>query len=210
MTAAMVPAHGRAQDPDSAPEKHGRKYKAPPETSHIEIDVIRSSNRKPIVNAAVVFHPVKDGKDAGNLEVKTDPDGKAIIDVIPTGSDVLVQVIADGFATFAQDYVINESTRTILVSMVRPRAQVSAYTDNSGKPATIQPGVQEPAWPTKAKPAPAAKPTPAAKPSPASPPASAAPASPPPSSSGPGPSASGPSNSKMSARLASDEDPDNE
>jgi hypothetical protein len=200
LTAAIVPAHARAQDPDSTPEKHGRKYKAPPDTSHIEIDVIRSSNKKPIVNAAVVFHPVKDGKDAGNLEVKTDPEGKAIIDVIPTGSDVLVQVIADGFATFAQDYVINEASRTIVVTMLRPRAQVSTYTDNSGKAATIQPGVQEPVRPTK----------------PATPPATAAPANPPPPSSGVGPSdsepsASGPSASTLSsAKLASDEDPDNE
>ena len=201
LTAAIVPAYARAQDPDSAPEKHGRKYKAPPDTSHIEIDVIRSSNKKPIVNAAVVFHPVKDGKDAGNLEVKTDPEGKAIIDVIPTGSSVLVQVIADGFATFAQDYVINEVSRTILVTMVRPRAQVSTYTDNAGKPATIQPGVQEPVR------------TP--KPAPATPPATAAPSNPPPpSGSGPsdsGPSASASSTSSVStAKLASDEDPDNE
>jgi len=195
LTAVIVPVRARAQDPDSTPEKHGRKYKAPPETSHIEIDVVRGSNKKPIANAAVVFHPVKDGKDAGNLEVKTDPEGKAIIDVIPTGSDVLVQVIADGFATFAQDYVINEASRTILVTMLRPRAQVSAYTDNSGKPATIQPGVQEPVRPTK----------------PATPPANAAPANPPTSSSGSGPAASEPSGSTVSsAKLASDEDPDNE
>ena len=198
LTAAIVPAHARAQDGDSTPEKHGRKYKAPPETSRIEIDVIRAANKKPIVNAAVVFHPVKDGKDAGSLEVKTDPEGKAVIDVIPTGSDVLVQVIADGFATYAQSYVINESSRTILVSMVRPRAQVSTYTDNSGKPSTIQPGVQEPVRPTK--PAPKAQS-----------PANSTPANPPPSASGPSAdsSASGPS-SIVPARLASDEDPDNE
>jgi hypothetical protein len=196
LIAAIVPACARAQDADSTAEKHGRKYKAPPDTSHIEIDVIRGSNKKPIVNAAVVFHPVKDGKDAGNLEVKTNPEGKAIIDVIPTGSDVLVQVIADGFATFAQDYQINEASRTILVTMVRPRAQVSTYTDNAGKPATIQPGVQEPVRPKK--------------PEPATPPPSSTPGTPPNSS---GPSASGPSESSptaSTAKLASDEDPDNE
>ncbi len=46
--------------------------------------------------------------DEGNLEVKTHPDGKVAIDVIPTGSSVRIQVIADGFATFADDYVVNE------------------------------------------------------------------------------------------------------
>ena len=48
--------------------QHGRKYKAPPETSHIEIRVTKKSNGKPIANAAVVFNPTKDGKDEGNLE----------------------------------------------------------------------------------------------------------------------------------------------
>src|SRR5579864_7195717 len=74
-----------AQD---APVKHGRKYKAPPATSHIEVTVLKKFNGKPIANAAVIFDSTLDGKDQGNLEVKTDPDGKATIDVIPTGSTV--------------------------------------------------------------------------------------------------------------------------
>ena len=93
---------------DEPPVKHGRKYKAPPDTSHVEVIVTRHSNGKPIVNAAVVFNPSKDGKDEGNLEVKTDPEGKAIIDVIPTGSTVRIQIIAHGYATYAEDYVIAE------------------------------------------------------------------------------------------------------
>src|SRR6185312_4622400 len=81
----------------------GRKYKAPPATSRIEVQVVKKFNGKPIPNAAVVFNPTKDGKDLGNLEVKTDPEGKAVVDIIPTGSTVRIQVIADGFATFGQD-----------------------------------------------------------------------------------------------------------
>jgi hypothetical protein len=110
------------------------------------------------MNAAVVFHPTKDGIDEGNLEMKTDPDGKAMIDVIPTGSKLTVQVIADGFATFAGVYQINEASRQIVISMLRPRAQVSAYVDNSGKPADLKPGVQEPIRP-KTKPAAPATPS---------------------------------------------------
>jgi hypothetical protein len=125
-------------------EVRGRKYKAPPETAHIVVQVVKASNGKPILNAAVVFHPIKDGKDEGNLEVKSDPDGKATIDVIPIGSVVTVQVIADGFATFAQDYTITDAEKQISVKMLRPRAQVSTYVDNNGKPAQVQPGVQEP------------------------------------------------------------------
>jgi hypothetical protein len=130
-----------AQD---APAKRGRKYKAPPATSHIEVTVVKKANGKPISNAGVIFDATMDGKDQGNLEVKTDPDGKAVIDVIPTGSTVRVQVIATGFATFAEDYQVNEPSRQISVSMTRPQEQVSSYEDNQGKPATRKPGVQEP------------------------------------------------------------------
>jgi hypothetical protein len=148
-----------AQD---APEKHGRKYKAPPATSHIQVTVLKKFNGKPISNAAVIFDATLDGKDQGNLEVKTDPDGKATIDIIPTGSTVRVQVLATGFATYAEDYVVSEPSREITVSMIHPKEQVSSYQDNEGKAATRKPGVQEPVRPTK----PAAKP---AAPAPAPP-----------------------------------------
>ena len=131
---------------DSAPRR-GRKYKAPPETSHIEVLVLKNMNGKPVSGAAVVFHAVKDGRDEGNLEVKTNEEGKAIIDVIATGSDVQVQVIADGFATYAGDYQVAEASRTIEIKMLRPRAQISTYTDNSGKTSERPVGVQEPATP---------------------------------------------------------------
>jgi hypothetical protein len=155
--AACLPAV--AQD---APEKHGRKYKAPPATSHIEVTVLKKFNGKPISNAAVIFDATLDGRDQGNLEVKTDPDGKAVIDIIPTGSTVRVQVIATGFATYADDYLVKEPTRQITVSMVHPKEQLSSYQDNEGKAATRKPGIQEPVRPTT----PAAKP---AAPAPAPP-----------------------------------------
>src|SRR5580704_7529405 len=132
-----------------APVKHGRKYKAPPATSHIEVTVVKKFNGKPIVNAAVIFDSTLDGKDQGNLEVKTDPDGKATIDVIPTGSTVRVQVIATGFATYAEEYEVTEPSRAITVSMVHPQEQLSSYQDNQGKTATRKPVVQEPIRPTK-------------------------------------------------------------
>jgi hypothetical protein len=147
-----------AQD---SPVKRGRKYKPPPATSHIEVTVLKKSNGKPISNAAVIFDATMDGKDQGTLEVKTDPDGKAAIDVIPTGSSVRVQVIAIGFATFAEEYQISEPTREIAVSMIRPQEQLSSYQDNDGKASSRKPGVQEPIRPTT----PATKPaTPAPQP----------------------------------------------
>ncbi len=150
----------KAQDQD-APIKRGRKYKAPPATSHIEVTVLKKFNGKPIMNAAVVFNSSMDGKDEGNLEVKTDPDGKATIDVIPTGSTVRVQVIAPGFATFAEEYQVNDPTKEISIAMVRPKEQISSYVNNDGKDASRKPGVQEPIRPT----------TPAAKPASSTPPA---------------------------------------
>lgn len=146
---ALVPRSLHAQDDSSKEEgRHGRKYKAPPETSEIEVTVLKGFNKKPIMNAAVVFHPVDaDGKDEGFLEMKTDPDGKAKIDVIPTGSQVRIQVIATGYATYAEDYKITEPQRKITIDMQRPHAQVSTYVDESGKPSAIKPGVQEPVRP---------------------------------------------------------------
>jgi hypothetical protein len=129
--------------------RRGRKYKAPPETSHIVIQVTKKSNGKPISNAAVVFNPSMNGKDIGSLEVKTDPEGKATIDVIPTGSLVRVQIIANGFATYAEDYLIREPSREIAVAMLRPQEQISAYEDNQGKSSGRKAGVQEPNKPTK-------------------------------------------------------------
>jgi len=148
----LVPRPIHAQDDSSVAPKeegrHGRKYKAPPRTSNIEITVVRGYNQKPIVNAAVVFHPVDaTGKDEGFLEMKTDPDGKAKIDVIPTGSSLRVQVIATGFAPYAEDYKISDPEQKITVAMQRPHQQVSTYVDESGKPSTAKPGIQEPVRP---------------------------------------------------------------
>jgi hypothetical protein len=126
-----------------AQDGRGRKYKAPEATSHIEVLVLKDTNKKPLVNAAVVFHASKGGRDEGNLEVKTNEQGKATIDVISTGSNVVVQVIADGFATFAETYQVNEESREIEVRMIKPRAQISTYVDTHGQAAARAAGVQE-------------------------------------------------------------------
>ncbi len=136
-SAAAAPAQ------DDSSRRHGRKYKAPPPTSHIDVYVIKQATGKPVVNAAVVFRATRNGKDEGNLEVKTDPDGKAAIDVITTGSNLQVQVIADGLATFADSYQVDEPSREIHIAMLKPREQVSAYQDTSGQESSRKAGVQE-------------------------------------------------------------------
>jgi hypothetical protein len=109
----------------------GRKYKAPPPAAHIEVTVLRDFNGKPIENAHVIFHPTQGDKDTGSLELKTNEDGKAIIDVIPLGDTVTLQVIANGYQTYGQSYKIDKPELTMEIRMKRPGAQYSIY-KNSG------------------------------------------------------------------------------
>lgn len=125
-------------------ERHGRKYKAPPETSHLEVLVVKDTNGKILENAAVIFHPTKDGDDEGNLEVKSGTDGKAFIDVIPTGSDVDIQVISGGYVTYAGKIKLTGPSHSITARMKRPQGQVSTYAE-SGVTDGRKLGVQEPA-----------------------------------------------------------------
>jgi hypothetical protein len=114
-----------------AAQRRGRKYKPPPETAKIDVTVIRDSNGKPIRNAAVVFHPInKDGKDEGAMELKTDEDGKTSLDIIPVGDTVRLQIIADGFQTFGNDYLIDSNAKDLTIKMKRPVAQYSIYKGN--------------------------------------------------------------------------------
>lgn len=131
-------------------EEHGRKWKPMPPTAHIVVTVEKGFNGKPLPNAAVIFHAVRDGRNDGNLEVKTDPEGRAVIDVIEVGSHVTVQVIASGFATSATPLDVDSENKTLLIRMERPRAQVSTYSNNEDKPSDVKPGVQEHVAPKKA------------------------------------------------------------
>jgi hypothetical protein len=84
-------------------------------------------NGKPIENAAVVFHPMEGEKDKGNMELKTNDDGKTLIDVIPIGSTVRLQVIVRGFQTYGEDYEIKTANMAIEIRMKRPGEQYSIY-----------------------------------------------------------------------------------
>ena len=46
------------------------------------VTVEKATNSKPMPNTAVVFRAVRNGEDDGNLEMKTDPDGRASIDLL--------------------------------------------------------------------------------------------------------------------------------
>jgi hypothetical protein len=124
-------------------ETHGRKYTPPPATSHIVVTVEKNFNGRVMENAAVIFHATKDGKDTGNMEVKTNSHGEATMDFIEAGSHVTVQVIATGYATYAEEFDVSAADKDLLVKLKRPQEQVSNYQDNAGKAASVQPGVQE-------------------------------------------------------------------
>ena len=93
--------------------------------------VIRDYNSKPIRNASVVMHPVeKNGKQSkGGLQLKTDAEGKASFDGVPYGK-LRIQVLAQGFQTFGDDYAIEKPTMEITVKMKRPQGQYSIYEDH--------------------------------------------------------------------------------
>jgi len=124
--------------------KRGRKYKPPAPTARIEVTVLRDANSKPIENAAVVFHPMEGEKDKGNMELKTNEDGKTIIDVLPIGDTIRVQIIAKGFQTFGGDYKVDKAQLAIEIRMKRPGEQYSIY-DNHDQPAG---GARQPATPS--------------------------------------------------------------
>ena len=105
----------------------GRKYTPPPTTAKITVTVVKATNGKPVENAAVVFHPIKKGKDEGGLELKTNEEGKVTIDVIPVGDTVRLQIIANGFQTFGDDYEITSDSKDITVKMKKPDRQYSIY-----------------------------------------------------------------------------------
>jgi hypothetical protein len=101
-------------------------------TSSLQFVVVRDSDGKPVRNAQVVLHPVKrKGKqESGEMELKTDADGKASVDGIPYGP-LRVQVLAPHFQTYGEDYEVNQAQMGITVKLKHPSDQYS--TDGNDK-----------------------------------------------------------------------------
>jgi 5-hydroxyisourate hydrolase-like protein (transthyretin family) len=118
---------GLAASSQETTSKRGRKYKMPPPSARIEVTILRDSSGKPIENASVIFHAVENGEAKGNMELKTNEDGKTVIDVLPKGGKMRVQVIAKGFQTYGDDYDIDKDQMAIEIRMKRPGEQYSIY-----------------------------------------------------------------------------------
>ncbi len=101
-------------------------------TSALRFVVVRDSDGKPVRNAEVVLHPVKrKGKQGqGEIELKTDLEGRTSVDGIPYGP-LRVQVLAPHFQTFGEDYEINKPELEITVKLKHPGGQYSVY-ENHG------------------------------------------------------------------------------
>jgi hypothetical protein len=117
--------HAGAQDDDSL--RKPRKTKVPPPSSRIEISVVRDANGKPVEHAAVIFHPILGDKDNGVMELKTNGDGKAMVDVIPIGDTVRLQIIAKGFQTYGGDFEVDRPEISMEIRLKRPGEQYSIY-----------------------------------------------------------------------------------
>lgn len=93
--------------------------------------VVRDENGKPVRNAAVVMHPVdEDGRQVPTgLELKTNPEGKASYDGVPYGK-LRIQVLAHGFQTYGDDYMVKEPSMDVTIKLKRPAKQYSIYEDH--------------------------------------------------------------------------------
>ena len=110
----------------------GQKDKDNEPTSWVYFNVIKEDNGKPVRNAAVIMHPVNDkGKQGrGDLELKTNPEGKTEFDGVPYGK-LRVQVIASGFQTYGEDFDIDKEKTEIMIKLKRPQGQFSIYDDHA-------------------------------------------------------------------------------
>ncbi len=93
--------------------------------------VVRDYNGKPVKNASVIMHPVnKKGKqEHTGFQLKTDTNGKTSFDGVPYGP-LRVQVLAQGFQTFGEDYDVSKPEMEITVRLKRPQGQYSIYEDH--------------------------------------------------------------------------------
>jgi hypothetical protein len=102
-------------------------------TAVLNFLIVKQDNGKPVRNAAVIMHSVNShGKQGrGDLELKTDIDGKTSFDGVPYGK-LRVQVLASGFQTFGQDYDVNQAQINVTIKLNRPQGQYSIYGNQPG------------------------------------------------------------------------------
>jgi len=119
-------------------------------TSILYFLVVKDDNGKPVRNAAIIMHAVnaKGKQERGDMELKTDLEGKTSFDGIPYGM-LRVQVLASGFQTFGEDYDIEKAKMEITIKLKRPQGQYSIYDDHAKGPGAPPKQDPPPADPNK-------------------------------------------------------------
>jgi len=109
----------------------GQKDEDNEPTAVMSFLVLKDDNSKPVRNAAVIMHAVntRGKQERGDLELKTDAEGKASFDGIPYGK-LRVQVLAQGFQTYGEDFDIEKSKMELTIRLKRPQGQFSVYEDH--------------------------------------------------------------------------------
>ncbi len=147
-----------------------RKYKPPPPTAQITVTVLRNDNDKPIANAAVIFHTLKGDKYTGDMELISNSNGKASLNLIPIGDRALLQIIANGYQTYGHIYKIDKAKMAMTIRLKLPQPEYSIYKNHnatansgpnsgqgSGTGKAANPSKGQSAAPSKDKPSSAAK-----------------------------------------------------
>lgn len=65
------------------------------------------------------------------MELKTNDEGVATLSIVPTGSQVLVQVIMQGYRTYGRKYDVPDAEKSITVRLLPPDQQYSIYSKNN-------------------------------------------------------------------------------
>lgn len=88
---------------------------------------VRNQDNEPVDRAAVIVKPMKGNKVKGSYELRTSQQGTAPLPPLPRGT-FLLQVIAKGYQTHGQRYVITEPEKTIEIKLNPPAEQFSVHT----------------------------------------------------------------------------------
>jgi hypothetical protein len=112
----------------AAPAQQKPEHKGSHQNATLQFTVLNEGSSKPVKNAEVILHPLdKEGRQKQEgLELKTHDDGKALVEGVPFGK-VRIQVIAHGFRTYGEDFVIDQATQEIFIKLQKPTDQFSIY-----------------------------------------------------------------------------------
>ena len=123
------------------------------DTSEVRV-MVRDTTGLPVRDAKVVMHVMKRGTDQGEMEVRTDQDGKVEQDIIPIGNLVRLEIMAPGYQAYSTDYQVNALVKNLVVrlkqqpvlqSAVVERPQELATNSAPGQPAVYS-AYKEPQW----------------------------------------------------------------